>query len=95
VNISNPLKRDRKGIVASRVSDEAARQGVIEVLAATYQREKGWVKNPADQIPPSDLKRDDISWFLARTRGNAARPWVPSASITPPRSSSMPATASR
>lgn len=68
MNISNPLKRDRKGIVAARVLDEPSRQGVIEILAATYQREKGWVANPAEQIPPGDLTRSDVSWFLARSR---------------------------
>ena len=44
-----------------RVADEAGRQQVIEVLRATYLREKRWVSDPEAQIPPEDLQCDDIS----------------------------------
>lgn len=57
---------------AKRIVDEAGRQAVIDVLRATYQREKNWVNDPDSQIPPSDLGRADIAWFLATWRGRPA-----------------------
>jgi hypothetical protein len=56
--------RHNTGITARRVTDETDRRRVIEVLAATYQMEKEWVSNPAEQIPPDNLTRDDIAWFV-------------------------------
>ncbi|HVG50617.1 MAG TPA: GNAT family N-acetyltransferase [Xanthobacteraceae bacterium] len=54
--------------LAYRVTGEAGRNAVIEVLRATYQREKRWVTDPETQFPLNDLDRDDISWFLVTTR---------------------------
>ncbi len=59
-------------IVSERVADEAGRRRVIEVLAATYQREKRWVRDPEAQFPASDLASADISWFLVGTGRRAA-----------------------
>jgi hypothetical protein len=56
-------------VQASRVIDEAGRRQVVEVLRATYQREKRWVTDPELQAPPSDLERDEIAWFIADIRG--------------------------
>jgi hypothetical protein len=53
---------------AQRVVDEAGRRAVVEVLRATYEREKRWVSDPESQVPPEDLARPDISWFLVTTR---------------------------
>jgi hypothetical protein len=57
---------------AQRVVDEAGRRAVVEVLRATYQREKRWVTDPEAQAPPEDLARPDISWFLVTTRRRPA-----------------------
>ena len=58
---------------AMRVVDEAGRaRDVIEILDATYQREKRWVSDPAAQIPAPSLARDDISWFIAYADGRPA-----------------------
>lgn len=61
------LKDDR--VIAERVRDEAGRRGVVEVLSATYQKEKGWVADVEKAIPESDLTRQDIVWFVATRRG--------------------------
>jgi ribosomal protein S18 acetylase RimI-like enzyme len=55
-----------------RVTDEAGRRHVVEVLRATYQREKRWVTYPETQMPPGDLARDEIAWFIATIRGRPA-----------------------
>jgi len=55
-----------------RVDDETARQHVIEVLRATYLREKRWVTDPETQIPPEDLQDNSISWFVVNRRGRPA-----------------------
>ena len=51
-------------ITARRVANNLDRRQVIEVLAATYHREKQWVADPETQIPPDDLERPDIAWFV-------------------------------
>lgn len=61
-----------ENVTSIRVSDEATRRAVVRVLRATYLYEKRWVANPGDQIPPSDLARGDVSWFLAKVRGRPA-----------------------
>jgi GNAT superfamily N-acetyltransferase len=55
-----------------RVVDEADRHDVITVLRATYQREKHWVSDPETQVPPADIAREDIAWFIATIRGRPA-----------------------
>jgi len=59
--------RDR--IDVFRIEDEAGRQLGLEVLRATYAEEKRWVDDPAGQLPPEDLERDDVSWFVVRADG--------------------------
>jgi hypothetical protein len=58
--------RHNTGITASRVTDEADRRRVIEVLAATYHLGKHWISDPAEQIPHDHLTRDDVAWFVAK-----------------------------
>jgi hypothetical protein len=41
----------------------------LAVLAATYEREKGWVLDAETVFPASDLVRPDVSWFLASRNG--------------------------
>lgn len=48
-----------------RVTGEAERQLVIEVLRQTYAREKGWIVEAEGQIPAEDLGNDRIAWFIA------------------------------
>jgi hypothetical protein len=60
--------RNHTRLSVERVTDEAGRRRVLEVLAATYQGEKHWVSDIETQIPPEDLGRDDLSWFLVCTR---------------------------
>jgi ribosomal protein S18 acetylase RimI-like enzyme len=52
-----------------RVVDEGGRRDAIDVLRATYLREKRWVTDPEGQFPPEDLERSDLSWFVVRLRG--------------------------
>lgn len=59
-------------VTVERVVDEAGRLSVVDVLRATYLREKRWVSDPAAQIPPEDIERPDLSWFVARVRGRPA-----------------------
>jgi hypothetical protein len=64
--------RETQHVQASRVVDEAGRRQVVEVLRATYQREKRWVADPDMHAPPADLDSDDIAWFIAHIRGQPA-----------------------
>jgi hypothetical protein len=57
---------DETRIAAERIGDEAGRSAALEVLAATYQREKGWIADPVRQFPSCDLDRADIAWFVVR-----------------------------
>jgi len=57
---------------ARRVVNETDRQAVIDVLRATYLREKRWVTAPESQIPPDDLERGDVSWFVVNVRTRPA-----------------------
>ncbi|MGE0697659.1 MAG: hypothetical protein AB7O57_01035 [Hyphomicrobiaceae bacterium] len=50
--------------ITRRVTSEAEREQVIEVLRQTYAREKGWIVEPESQIPITDLACDDIAWFV-------------------------------
>lgn len=59
--------RDRISVI--RVQDEAGRAQAIEVLAATYRDEKGWVNDEGRQIPESDLTDPRVSWFVAQVDG--------------------------
>lgn len=65
------MTRDMR-VRSERVRDAATRVLAIEVLAATYQREKRWVADPAAQIPAADLRRDDVAWFIAFQDGSPA-----------------------
>lgn len=64
--------REDKQVSVERVTDEAGRRHALEVLAATYQREKHWVADIETQIPFDDLRRDDLSWFLVCVRSRPA-----------------------
>jgi hypothetical protein len=48
-----------------RVETDTDRKKALEVLAATYLEEKGWVLEVDSVFPVSDLQREDVSWFLA------------------------------
>lgn len=63
---------DESHIRARRVIDEADRHQVVEVLAATYQREKNWVADPETQIPHDNLERDDVAWFVVAVEDRPA-----------------------
>lgn len=56
----------RHRIDVIRVESEEDRRLGVEVLQATYAREKRWVDDPEEQIPREDLGRDDVSWFVVR-----------------------------
>lgn len=58
--------------MARRVVTEADRQAVIDVLRATYLHEKRWVNAPESQIPPEDLERGDVTWFVVNVRSRPA-----------------------
>jgi ribosomal protein S18 acetylase RimI-like enzyme len=64
--------QDQTRVVARRVAEERDRRHVVEVLAATYCREKQWVSDPEMQVPSADLERRDVAWFVATIDGRAA-----------------------
>ena len=37
---------DDKRVAAERITEERGRGAALEVLSATYQREKGWITDP-------------------------------------------------
>lgn len=53
-------------IAAERIVDDIGRRAALEVLSATYQREKGWIADSDHQFPASDLDRPNVAWFVAR-----------------------------
>ena len=56
----------RQELTVRRVEDEEARQRALEVLGTVYLTEKGWVKDPEEIFPASDLdESSNVSWFLA------------------------------
>ena len=63
---------DDSRVTARRVAQEDDRRRVVEVLAATYYREKHWVNDPEAQVPPGDLDRSDIAWFVVSLGDRAA-----------------------
>jgi hypothetical protein len=63
---------DDTRVESVRIADEAGRTAALEVLGATYQHEKGWVSDPGQQFPATDLARGDIVWFLVRVEGRPA-----------------------
>jgi hypothetical protein len=60
---------DHDRVTAVRITDDVGRSAAVEVLSATYQREKRWVMEAEQQLPVADLARDDIAWFLVRLEG--------------------------
>ena len=60
---------DHDRVTAVRITDDVGRSAAVEVLAATYQREKRWVMQAEQQLPATDLARDDVTWFLVRLEG--------------------------
>ena len=55
--------RNRVSVI--RVIDEDDRQKGLDVLRATYADEKKWVADADNQLPVEDLRREDVSWFVA------------------------------
>jgi hypothetical protein len=53
---------------ARRVATEQDRQRALAVMRATYQREKGWVHDVEPMFPVEDMRRGDVSWFIATRR---------------------------
>ncbi len=62
----------RSHVCAERIESDAGRRAVIEVLRATYQREKRWIAEPESQFPVEDLVKPNVSWFLVAERGAPA-----------------------
>ena len=60
---------DHDRVTAVRITDDVGRSAALEVLGATYQREKRWVMQAEQQLPATDLARDDVTWFLVRLEG--------------------------
>jgi len=59
-------------VVALRVADEQGRRQLVKVLRRTYHQEKHWVRDPEAQVPPDDMHRQDISWFMVTLQGRPA-----------------------
>jgi len=51
-------------IQAQRITDEAGRNATLLLLAATYEREKGWITEPNSQFPAAHLGLPNISWYM-------------------------------
>jgi hypothetical protein len=60
---------DHDRVTAVRITDDVGRSAALEVLVATYQKEKGWVSQAEQQFPVADRVRDDIVWFVVRLEG--------------------------
>ncbi|MEZ5817270.1 MAG: hypothetical protein R3D44_09325 [Hyphomicrobiaceae bacterium] len=55
--------------ITRRVRSEAERRQVLDVLQQTYAGEKGWIADPESQIPPGDLQREEVAWFVTTVGG--------------------------
>src|SRR5499426_823256 len=51
-------------IRATRITDEAGRNATLLLLAATYEKEKGWITEPNSHFPSSHLELPNISWYM-------------------------------
>lgn len=56
-------------IHTDRITDEVGRRAALALLAATYEKEKGWIAEPHSQFPAADLARPDISWYMVFMAG--------------------------
>jgi hypothetical protein len=56
-------------IYTDRITDEAGRSAALALLAATYEKEKGWIAEPHSQFPAAHLGRADISWYMVFMAG--------------------------
>ena len=63
---------NRENVMAQRVANAAGRRRVLEVLRATYDREKGWVDDVDAHVPLADFTRADMSWFVVSVSGRPA-----------------------
>jgi hypothetical protein len=61
--------RRHEHAITRRVTSQAERFQVIEVLQQTYAREKGWIAEPDSQIPTGDLDNANIAWFVTTMGG--------------------------
>jgi len=60
---------NRAPIETSRIADETGRAATLLLLSAIYEKEKGWITEPASQFPASHLERSDISWYTVALDG--------------------------
>jgi Acetyltransferase (GNAT) family len=60
------------GVSVERVTEASGRLRVLEVLNGTYLQEKGWVADVDAQFSPDDLRRPELSWFVASIAGAPA-----------------------
>jgi hypothetical protein len=60
---------DDMHVKVERITDESGRDAILEVLIATYQKEKKWIADPAHQFSSADIQRHDIAWFMVRFDG--------------------------
>ena len=51
-------------IRATRITDEAGRNATLLLLAATYEKEKGWITEPNSHFPSSHLELPNLSWYM-------------------------------
>jgi hypothetical protein len=54
----------KDNVRAIRVETLAERQRALQVLQATYRREKNWVHDEQKVFPTDDLTNLDVSWFM-------------------------------
>jgi hypothetical protein len=59
-------------MTAERITDASGRMAALEVLSATYQKEKGWINDPERQFPVTDVEQQEIAWFIVRFDGQPA-----------------------
>lgn len=48
-----------------RVQTRRDRRAVLKILKAIYQQEKGWVDGVEEVFPSTELKEENVSWFVA------------------------------
>ncbi len=51
-------------ITTHRVDGEARRLHAIQVMRATYELEKNWMRGEEKLFPPGELSDPDVSWFV-------------------------------
>jgi len=59
-------------VSARRVTDDAGRRDAMDVLQATYYREKSWIADAENEVSPADIAQEGPSWFVASVHGRPA-----------------------